>query len=131
MKRKLKEQMHADLRDLYSGIIKCHGANKDYIPRKAIVGIIQESQAPRFYVTAHEAMRYVLMYYRADPKIMNYRHLDMIKDLADGYERMRKKHPYTPKSILWEMIVESPAPRFYLKPETIVKIIYNHDKYKQ
>ena len=130
MKQHLKEQMHKDIRELYTNIIKCHGANMEYIPRKAIISIIQESAAPRYYISAQNASRYVLMYYRADKRIMNYRHLDMVKDLADGYERLRKSHPYTPKSMLWEQLVDSPAPRYYLEPETIVKIIYNHDKYK-
>lgn len=130
MKHTCKPQMYADIRDAYDKIMSCGGVNKAYLPRKVIINVLMESPAPRFYISAKLAERYVKWYYAGDPGALRNRKLAMIKDLVDVYERKRKQRPYTPVYLLWQEVVDSPAKSFYATPQLLTDIVYFHRNYK-
>lgn len=131
MKRhEIKQQMYEDLRKTYEKVLRSDGINMDFVPKRTVVNLVLSTPAPRFYLTAKQASAYVLGYYRGDSFVMRHKNLDMIKAMVERYEELRKKHPYMQQSMIWEMLVDSPAPKFYINYNHAFAIIFKHYHYR-
>ena len=119
----LIQQRNSDLRTLSAQII-ASTKNVQYMSRQTILDIMQEQSAPRFYLSPYQASLYILRAYHDNNK--NCRKQDMIADLLENYERLRRLFPEAKKIVLYEMLVEQPAKSFYLSSKRMREIIFNY-----
>ncbi len=119
----LIRQRNKDLHTAYKRLLQATiGAR--YVSRESILTLLQQQPAPRFYLTPYQAMRYICAYYQM--KTATHRKQEMILDLVETYERLRKQYPQTTKTILYEMVVEQPAKSFYMSKHRIQEIVFNY-----
>jgi len=122
-------ERYESIRSLHTQIIRS-AVNAKYISVAAIVSIIMESPAPRFYISAREAQKRVSAYYqgkRYKGRVSD----DMVEDLVENYERIRKEHPHYPQWRVWETLIAQPAKSYYLSPGVIRGIVFNHYHYRE
>lgn len=118
----LIEQRNLSLQDVYYRIIKARYGIRN-VSRKTIISIIQEMSAPRFYITPFTAQLYI----NNNNQCRNRgRKQDMIADLMDNYNRLKRENPNAPKMWLYETVVEQPAKSFYMSAHRIEEIIFNY-----
>ena len=97
--------------------------NVGYIPRSAIIALIQELPAPRFYITPFMANLYIN---NIQHRRSRGRKQEMIKDLIENYNRLRAENPSKTKEWLYEHVVEQPAKSFYMSDRSIKEIIFQY-----
>lgn len=114
------------LRELYSDILASN-INKKYLSRKAILDILYNSPAPRFYISEEKARVYVIQYKKGYFVSKGKEKRRMIEDLANNFDELVSEFGNSvPREKLWTMLVVRKAKSFYIKRSTIEKIIYHY-----
>lgn len=114
-----------EIEKLYRNITSCN-VNLRYVKREAIIDLIMESSAPRFYITPKMAEQYVLGFKKQLPHIIKSRKIGMIMDLVNAYDRAKIRHRNASQNSLWIYTVESPAKSFYVSKKRLIEIIFNY-----
>lgn len=122
----LTKQRDADLRNLYTQVIKKSGVNPMYLPRETILDALSEHTAPRFYIEPFQARHYVTLYYSKRTIHKSPIKQAMIRNLVEVFETIRPQHMNLPMAEIWQMVVEHPAKSFYLSRQRIKEIILNY-----
>ena len=113
----------------YDELLKSDGINRDYITRDVIVTLLSQSPAPQFYISPKMAERYITAYFRNELPVMRSAKQQMISDMVQVFKEVRGEFYNKPMVDIWNMVVEHPAPSFYMSKSRIKEIIYNWRKY--
>lgn len=116
-------ERNAALREVHKRIIKASGGIGN-VSRGAIVSLIGEQSAPRFYISPFTARLYITQRYKCSEE--NSPKQAMVSDLVETYRRLIVTYPNAPKEWLYEKVVEQPAKSFYLSAHRIEEIIFNY-----
>lgn len=114
------ELMRAFRREL----IKAH-----YIYLPDIYTNIVEQPASRFWVSEERAAIVVAQLAKGYTlPSMRYQRREMMMEIYRRYKEMRKQHPRTPLNRLVAIIVNQPAPKHYLAPNSAREIIARYKR---
>ena len=116
------------LQKIYERILKSQ-VNRNLLSNDAIVSVIIEQPAPRFYITPGHAKEIIHAFKSKDYKRCNLRsklRQEMAEDLVANFDRLCKQFPHTPKEKIYEMVVEQPAKLFYVTHRVARDIIFNY-----
>lgn len=102
------------------------GININYYNWSLVAEMLANQPAPRFYISPKVASQYVFAYYHGTYKLKSEIGRRMIVDLVETYERIKSLGECRYNYEVWNKVVESPAKSFYLKPNTIERIIYEY-----
>lgn len=132
MNLQITDERNRALRKRFDMISRDYGVNSKYIDRAYLLDMMEQSPAPRFYIDAKQAERYVIAYYKnqsaASFKKTSARQRMML-DLVEVFERVRSANMDKQMREIWEMVVREPAKEFYISRTTIKKIVFNY-RYK-
>ena len=125
------EERNEALRQTYNKVVSANGVNKMFLNKAALIRIVVEQPAPKFYCTPEWAQRYIAAYYskRSQWMLKNGRgklRRDMILDLVEQYEKLQAANPDAPKKWLYDNVVEQPAKSFYVSARRAAEIIFNY-----
>ncbi len=121
MKNELKNQRNKDLIAVMQRIRSEKGINFNYISRDALIDIIMEQPAPRFYLEPRTIEHILMRHFKNLPT----RNKARTEDLYEAFCRVRQKNPYMPMSEIWYLVSLQPAKSFYISPTRIREIIFN------
>jgi len=125
MEKDVTKLRDIELRRLFH-LMTNSGVNSDYYSWQVICRLLYKQPAPRFYITPKKAEQYVYSMYHGNVKRKKFETLEMIRDLAENFERIKGEHPEKKKYEIWEEVVNCPAKSFYLKEVTIRHIVYGY-----
>lgn len=132
MNLQITDERNRALRKRFDMISRDYGVNSKYIDRAYLLDLMEQSPAPRFYIEAKQAERYVVAYYK-NRDITSFRNSPtkqrMMLDLVETFERVRSANMDMQMRDIWEMVVREPAKEFYISRATIKKIVFNY-RYK-
>lgn len=129
MELPITQERNKAIRSRFDAIMRCTCVNQKYVNRQTILDLMMESPAPRFYIDAKQAERYVIAYYKCkDVSSFRKSHdrQEMMKDLVDAFEKIRPEHMDMKMVDIWEMVVNSPAKSFYISRRTMKRIVFNY-----
>lgn len=120
----ISAERNKELRKRFNELLSASGVNMMYFHRDTIVDMLYNESAPRFYISAKIAERYVLNYKRGvflseDPITRR-----KITDLAETFDRICAENPHMKRKDVWNEVVWSPAKSFYLSKKRIKWIVY-------
>lgn len=115
-----EEQRNDNLMAVYHEII----VKANYVRMPDIYEKVANSPSRRFWVSEERAAIVVSAMMRGD-KLKNMRSLkrEMYNEIYNRAMTLREKHPSMPVSQLVAMVVEQPAPKFYLTPGSVKVLI--------
>lgn len=122
---------NTEIQNIYKRILKS-AVNINSLNNDAIVSIVLEQPAPRFYISPGQAETLISNYYNMGGTFPDNKRTikqEMTMDLVANYERLRNKFPHTPKDRIYEMVVEQPAKSFYITHRNMRDIIFNYNIY--
>ena len=108
-----EQQRNDDLMTVYHETI----VNADFVRMPDIYEKVANSPSQRFWVSEERAAIVVCAMLRGD-KLTNMRPLkrEMYNEIFSRVMKLRKQNPATPISKLVAIVVEQPAPKFYITP---------------
>lgn len=115
-------ERNADLLRVY----RAHLASVRYVIMPDIFALVADSTASRFWVSEERAAIVVssMLAGRPLPK-MRANKREMFEEIFRRFLELRSRFPDENVSRLVSLVVNSPAPRFYLTPRTVGEIIYH------
>lgn len=122
---------NTEIQNIYKRILKS-AVNINSLNNDAIVSIVLEQPAPRFYISPGQAETLISNYYNMGCTFPDNKRTikqEMTVDLVANYERLRNRFPHTPKDRIYEMVVEQPAKSFYITHRNMRDIIFNYNIY--
>lgn len=112
------EARAVDLIRVYTSYIeKC-----DFVSLKDVYQVVAESPAPRFYVTAKRAS-IVIAQMQQGLSCGNPLKDEMYREIYRRCLKLRKQHPKWTMYQLCEVVVQQPAPKFYILPNRVQFIL--------
>ncbi len=125
------EERNEALKEAYKRIVSAKGVNSMFLNREALLQILIEQPAPKFYISPEWAKRHITAHYKGYPKCLQKRgygkqNNKMIEDLVEQYEKLMQNNPDAPKKWLYENVVLQPAKSFYVSLRRAKEIIFNY-----
>ncbi len=106
-------------------VFRRHIAEADYVVMPNIFKIVADSPSIRFWVSEERAAIVISMMLAGKPlPPMRPNKCEMFQEIFKRYLEMRHQHPDKSVFALVSVIVNQPAPKFYLTPRTVGEIIY-------
>lgn len=118
------KERRQDILNAFHNII----AQSPHINIRQISHAVALAGASRFWISEERAAMVISRLQRGLPVPGPLRPLrqKMFHDLFNSYLNIRKSNPRLPFAMAVHLAVNSPAPQFYLAPESIARIIYRH-----
>jgi hypothetical protein len=117
--RSVKKEMLRDLDAAYRSIVVRNAKEGCYLSRMDVCKILAKSPAPRLYITPEYAMRVIKGHPRCQSS--TYSTSRMHQELLARYNSL----PEGSRTLVnVEMIINQPAPSFYLSPIRISDLLY-------
>lgn len=126
MKLDFMKERDCDILNVYDKVLKEFGNSARYQSKQEIYSKVTNSQAKQFYVSPEEAMRIISRINKGqDPGIKNPERREMYYDIHKKFVEIKNEYPaITVKDAIYR-IIYSPAPRFYIKPNSL-KVLFHH-----
>ena len=123
------EFTHDRNRELMSAFRKAI-ADRPFIDITEVSEAIVNMPCSRFWVSEERAMVVVTAMLKGKPILAAMRPTkrEMFQEIYNRVLRLRASRPDAPISILVSQVVNSPAPKFYLRPRCAMEIIYKLKK---
>ena len=98
----------------------------DFIEIEKVSEILVNTPCKRFWVSEHRTMVVITSLQKGKDvlKTMRPTKREMFKEIYDRVTELQKKQPDKPLFELVVKVVNSPAPKFYIKPRCAMDIIY-------
>jgi len=118
-----KSARDKSLKDTYYKLLRS-GEIDNRMTIKAMMRRIVESPAPSFFLAPDTIRNYIYMY---ENNVFLRQKLTalMQHDLYQLYLQLIVKYPDYPKLIIFEILAEQPAPRYYITPDYANTVIYS------
>lgn len=129
MKLEYQKERDLDLMEAYKKVLRHYGKRAPFIKKSLLMLQTSISPAKRFYVSDEQAVRIVTrLYNNKDVYIKSKEKVEMYEEIL---KRVRDTvEDYDPLSITIRRVIQNPAPRFYITPETARIILYRLMKNK-
>lgn len=109
-------------------------ANTTYIDQREVCRKVADTPCFRFWVSEERAFYIISEIYKGRYVLDNMKPLkrEMYIEIFKRVDALHRKNPDTPIYDLVFSVVNSPAPKFYMTPESIIVIIWRikHGRYK-
>lgn len=115
-----------DILNVHDRVLKELGSSAKYKSRQEIFSKVANSEAKQFYVSPEEATRIISRINQGqDTGIKNIERREMYYDIHKKFLELKNEYPaITVKDAIYR-IIYSPAPRFYIRPNSL-KVLFHH-----
>ena len=120
----LTYQKRKDIIAVYDRLRTTQGINEKYISRAAIVELLMQQPAPRFYLEPRTVEHIIMAHMRGISSCNPKRD----QDLYEAYLRVKENNPRLPMADIWMKTSEQPAKSFYASARTIRDYIFGWRK---
>ena len=117
-------QKRKDLIAAYDRIRSAGGVNMGYVSRDAVIDLLMQEPAPRFYLSPRAIEHDVIRYIKGKPTT----NPERTKDLHEAYCKVMEKNAHQKMFLVWLDVSMQPAKSFYLSRRSIRDIIYGYRK---
>ena len=116
------EKRNSELMKTFREVISKH----DFIDITQISQEVVNSECSRFWVSEERAAAVIRELIKGKEILRTMRHTkqEMFLEIYARIKKLMQEQPGTPLNILITKVVNSPAPKFYMKPRCAMEIIY-------
>lgn len=121
----LSHHIYMRNRELYKAYRHAIANTKAHISLREVCRTVANTPCPRFWVSEERASIVISNIYKGQYILDNMRPRtrEMYMEIFRRVDNLRTTHPNTPLYDLVFQVVNSPAPKFYLTPESVAVII--------